>query len=267
MSTAPPPPRPLREHLPLRPEHRLIHPHPPLHRPPRARPPHPACRWAALDTLITFAHHSTEHVTSAICVDGQHQPSCRPQPQRRPMTGLAGTEEPMSIDSPLLPGFTPTDVQLSVLKDPSRRLLLTAANRFGKTVLGMSRVLYCARGNYPYSPIPPGETYWVFCPSWKNFGQVHEPIFKEMCPATWIRHYNSSKRRATICREAGGTATIQWWTYEQDPQKLTKAPPPHGCWMDDRGSSRAHEWQYDLATRAASEERLDVADADAPSSR
>lgn len=152
----------------------------------------------------------------------------------------------MSIDSPLLPGFTPTDVQLSVLKDPSRRLLLTAANRFGKTVLGMSRVLYCARGTYPYSPIPPGETYWVFCPSWKNFGEVHEPIFKEMCPPTWIRHYDSSKRRATICREAGGTATIQWWTYEQDPLKLTKAPPPHGCWMDDRGSGRAHEWQYDL---------------------
>lgn len=134
----------------------------------------------------------------------------------------------MSVDSPLLPGFTPTDVQLKILKDPSRRLLLTAANLFGKTVLGMSRVLHCARGNYPYSPIPPGDTYWVFCPSWQNFEEVHERIFRKTCPANWIWDYDSRKHCATICREAGGTATIQWWTYQQDPRKLTKASPPHG---------------------------------------
>lgn len=150
----------------------------------------------------------------------------------------------MSVDSPVLPSFTTTDVQLKILENPSRRLLLTAANRFGKTVLGMSRVLHCARGNYPYSSIPLGDTYWVFCPSWLNFEEVHQDIFHKMCPADWLRDYDSRKRCATIWREAGGTATIQWWTYQQDPRKLTDAPPPHGCWMDDPISSRRAQALY-----------------------
>lgn len=145
----------------------------------------------------------------------------------------------MSVDSPVLPDFTPTDVQLGVLRDPSRRLFLIAANRFGKTMLGMLRVLHCARGNYPYSAVSLGDTYWVFCPSWLNFEEVHEPIFQEMCPADWIRDYDGKKRCATIYREAGETATIQWWTYDQDRRKLADVPPPHGCWMDDPISDRA----------------------------
>lgn len=73
------------------------------------------------------------------------------------MIDRAGREESMNVDSPLLPDFKPTDVQLDVLKDPSRRLLLTAANRFGKTVLGMLRVL---------PPRRAGSTW----PSWSTPG-------------------------------------------------------------------------------------------------
>lgn len=143
------------------------------------------------------------------------------------------------VDSrPLLKGFIPTDAQLQILKDPSRRLLLSAANRFGKTTLGLLRVLYCARGNYPYLPVSSGDTYWVFCPSWKNFAEVHEQIFRKWCPPAWLLDYDGKKRRATIRREVGGTATIKWWTYGQDPRQLNEALPPHGCWMDDPLSTR-----------------------------
>ena len=140
--------------------------------------------------------------------------------------------------NPLLEGWEPTGPQLKVLQDESRRVLLIAGNRFGKTSLGMRRVLHCARGDYPWAPLKDGSHYWVLTPSEKSFEEVHWPIFQEWCPKDWLVHWNQGRYRATIERLDGSHATISWMSYEQSSQKLIGASLA-GAWFDEP-PPRAH---------------------------
>ncbi len=128
--------------------------------------------------------------------------------------------------------WVPTEQQLRVLQDEHLRVMLIAGNRFGKTTLGMRRVLHCARGNYPWAPVRDGRTYWVLCPTEKSFEEVHWPIFNQWCPPDWLIHWNQSRMRATIRRVDGGQSTITWWTYEQKSTSLIGASLS-GCWLDE----------------------------------
>lgn len=134
--------------------------------------------------------------------------------------------------NPLVQSWQPKGLQLEIMQCRSLATMVISANRFGKTSLGMRRIIHAARGDYPYAPLKQGNAYWVLCPSKEHFREVHKPIFDEWCPHDWLLHFDNRDLRATIRRHDDTEATIKWWSYEQDAGKLV-GKGVDGVWLDE----------------------------------
>ena len=148
--------------------------------------------------------------------------------------------------NPLIHGWEPSPLQLSILSDPAQLMLWIAANRSGKTSIAMRRMILAARGAYPYSPLPRDpQRIWVLGPSELNYEEVHRPIFYEWCPPDWLLHFDKGSRRATIRRSDGGECTITFMFYTMDSTRMSGAQLD-GAWFDE---PPPHAHCQEVATR------------------
>lgn len=78
--------------------------------------------------------------------------------------------------------FRPTVPQLEFLKCTAPVAMLRAGNQLGKTIAGLTDVIWRALGTHPYVPVaaPPLEA-WVICFSWEQSLSV-QAKFASLCP-------------------------------------------------------------------------------------
>ena len=146
--------------------------------------------------------------------------------------------------------FKPFDGQSKITLSDNKRKIITSANRWGKSYVGMAEILWWARGHHPYRrDVKPAKQLWICVPSYETFERVHMPIFEQLCPPSWLRAdiwgnpspFNKSDHYVDIAwDERWGPGHCRVWvlTYEQRPKTWVGAAV-NGCWMDEP-PPRAH---------------------------
>ena len=139
--------------------------------------------------------------------------------------------------------YEPHEVQKLIHESRAKRRIVTSANRWGKSVLGMAEILWCARGLHPLKTVPPVHQLWITVPDHKTFDRVHRPIFEQLCPRDWMRpgphdapgRFNKGDHYVDISwDQSHGPGYCRVWvlTYKQDPTSWVGAKV-QGAWMDE----------------------------------
>lgn len=136
--------------------------------------------------------------------------------------------------------------QLDVMRDPSIYRLMVSANRFGKTHMGMSEILMCARGS-SHLELPtdhraktPASELWVGCKNQDSYKRFHEPAFEELCPRAWLVQPKLKTDNYADVRwhprhqGQGGREFCRIWfiRYDQDVDSLV-GQAVDGVWFDE----------------------------------
>lgn len=131
--------------------------------------------------------------------------------------------------------YEPHIGQQRILQSHSRLRMVIAANRWGKTSVGMREVLWCARGQHPYRQVKPDpRLFFIAIPDFSLvYEAVHRPEFEYWCPRDWmVGEFNETKKRCDISRADGGICQIRFVSYEQNPKSLVGAAVD-GIWFDE----------------------------------
>ena len=163
--------------------------------------------------------------------------------------------------------YTPHEGQERTHLSKNRKKIVTSANRWGKTLLGLAECLWWARGEHPYRSAEarrkPAKQIWICVPSYETFDRVHLPIFEQLCPNSWYRPgsnqspggFNKSDNYVDILwaprddvkladeddedeKASQGYCRIWVMTYEQNVKNWVGAALD-GAWMDEP-PSRQH---------------------------
>lgn len=120
-----------------------------------------------------------------------------------------------------------------IIANKSRRKIVVAGNRWGKTAGMMRDVLWCARGEHPYRKVKPHTQIWVGAPDYPSYLKFHKPTFDEWCPPAWIEgSFNNSEKWVDIKRVAGGVCRIFFNSYDSERGKWQGAGVD-GIWLDE----------------------------------
>lgn len=133
---------------------------------------------------------------------------------------------------PLKYGLQPHAMQVAFLRDVSRRKIVLAANRVGKTRGAMTDILYCARGEHPYRQVRLSNNIWVGSPDYPSYARFHKPTFDELIPPAWLIQFHETEKWADIRRVDGGVCRISFLSYDMDRTKWQGAGVEH-IWLDE----------------------------------
>lgn len=149
-----------------------------------------------------------------------------------PMAGHLASRLHQIRTDPMKYGHAPHERQLDVFKSPAKRKILVAANRVGKTELGMRDKLWRARGNHPYRRTSPARNIWIGAPDFPSYLRFHKPTFDEWCPKAWLIKFHETDRWADIRRVDGGVCRISFLSYDMDRTKWQGAAVDD-VWLDE----------------------------------
>lgn len=136
--------------------------------------------------------------------------------------------------NPLEEGDPPHAGQLKILRSKHHQRLVITGNRWGKTRLGISEVLWCAHGLHPWREViwnP--ELFWICSPGFPLGRGLHKMMFEKLCPPAWLQRFVwSTNKYAMIEREGGGVCEVRFLSYKQALQDWVGAEVDGG-WMDE----------------------------------
>ena len=136
-------------------------------------------------------------------------------------------------ENPLKHSYPPHEGQEKILGSSSRRRIVIAANRVGKTDCGMRDAIWCARGEHPYRKVRLHTQIWIGSPDYPSYLKFHKPAFDRWCPPSWIvGEFNSTEKWVRIRRVDGGICTIFFMSYDSDRTKWQGAGVD-GIWLDE----------------------------------
>jgi len=135
---------------------------------------------------------------------------------------------------PLTYGHPCHAMQEEFISSSSRRRIVVAANRVGKTEGAMRDVLWAARGNHPYRKIRRKcHNVWIGSPDYPSYLRFHRPAFEEWCPKEWIiGRFHEGEKYVDIRREDGGRCRIFFLSYDM-PRTKWQGAGVDGIWLDE----------------------------------
>ena len=134
---------------------------------------------------------------------------------------------------PMTYGHSCHAMQEEVLASRSRRRIVVAGNRTGKTEGTMRDILWTARGNHPYRKTRRASVIWVGSPDYPSYLRFHRPAFDEWCPPGWIiGSFHESEKYVDIRRVDGGKCRIFFLSYDM-PRTKWQGAGVDGIWLDE----------------------------------
>ena len=134
---------------------------------------------------------------------------------------------------PLTHGHPCHAMQEEVLMSRSRRRIVVAGNRTGKTEGTMRDILWTARGNHPYRKTRRASVLWVGCPDFPSYLRFTKPAFDDWCPPGWIiGKFHESEKYVDIRRIGGGKCRIFFLSYDM-PRSKWQGAGVDGIWLDE----------------------------------
>lgn len=135
--------------------------------------------------------------------------------------------------NPMKFGHRPSRVQERILCSTSRRRIVVAANRVGKTEGGMRDVLWTARGNHPYRKQKLCSMIWVGSPDYPSYLRFHKPAFDAWCPRDWIvGEFHQTEKYVDIRRIDGGVCRIFFLSFDM-PRSKWQGAGVDAIWLDE----------------------------------
>ena len=135
--------------------------------------------------------------------------------------------------NPLRYGHPPHQVQEAMLSETSRKRIIVAANRVGKTEGSMREVLWAARGDHPYKQVKLVSNIWCGMPDYPSYMRFTKPAFDAWCPPNWIvGHFHESDKWVDIRRIDGGVCRISFLSYDM-PRTKWQGAGVDGIWLDE----------------------------------
>lgn len=135
--------------------------------------------------------------------------------------------------NPMKYGHPPHQVQEAMLSEKSRRRIIVAANRSGKTEGAMREVLWCARGDHPYKNVRCVSNIWCGMPDYPSYLRFTKPAFDAWCPPSWIvGSFHESDKWVDIRRVDGGVCRISFLSYDM-PRTKWQGAGVDGIWLDE----------------------------------
>jgi phage terminase large subunit-like protein len=135
--------------------------------------------------------------------------------------------------NPMKYGHPPHQVQEAMLSETSRRRIIVAANRSGKTEGAMRDVLWSARGEHPYKKVKLVNNIWCGCPDYPSYIRFTKPAFDQWCPPEWIKgSFHESDKWVDIKRVDGGVCRISFLSYDM-PRTKWQGAGVDGIWLDE----------------------------------
>ncbi len=135
--------------------------------------------------------------------------------------------------NPMKYGHPPHQVQEAMLSDTSRRRIIVASNRSGKTEGAMREVLWSARGDHPYKKVKLVSNIWCGCPDYPSYIRFTKPAFDQWCPPAWIvGSFHESDKWVDIRRVDGGICRISFLSYDM-PRTKWQGAGVDGIWLDE----------------------------------
>ena len=123
-------------------------------------------------------------------------------------------------EDPLTHGHPPNAMQKEFLKSVSRRRIVVAANRVGKTEAAIRDKLWTARGEHPYRQVRKCSQMWIGSPDYPSYFRYHRPAFDMWCPPKWIvGAFHESEKWVDIRRVDGGSCRIFFLSYDMPRSK------------------------------------------------
>jgi phage terminase large subunit-like protein len=119
------------------------------------------------------------------------------------------------------------------LTSRSRRRIVVAANRVGKTEGAMRDVLWTARGNHPYRKTRLAKNIWVGSPDYPSYLRFHRPTFDAWCPPSWIvGDFHETEKYVDIRRVDGNTCRIFFLSFDM-PRTKWQGAGVDAIWLDE----------------------------------
>lgn len=143
--------------------------------------------------------------------------------------------------------FTPTELQEEFHVARKRIVLDLRSNRLGKSTSAFWEIVWRANGVHPYKHVPLVDTIWSGFPNYPFYEKVTLPIFREHMPRSLLLDWSESKKRAVIRRVDGGTCSLYYVSYDQDPDDWAGASV--GYFHADEMIPREH-WSEAMARLA-----------------
>jgi len=115
----------------------------------------------------------------------------------------------------------------------TRRRIVVAGNRTGKTEGTMRDILWTARGKHPYKKVRLCSMIWVGAPDFPSYLRFHKPAFDEWCPPSWIiGKFHETEKYVDIRRVDGGKCRIFFLSYDM-PRSKWQGAGVDGIWLDE----------------------------------
>lgn len=141
-------------------------------------------------------------------------------------------EARLAVADPLNHVYRPHEAQEALHVAQSRRKILVASNRVGKTTASMCEVLWNARGWHPYREVPLQKQIWLGCPDYPSYLRYLRPIFDQWCPPSWRGPFNEGDKWVDITRIDGRKCRLFFLSYDM-PRTKWQGAAVDGVLLDE----------------------------------
>lgn len=125
----------------------------------------------------------------------------------------------LAAENPIQYAYRPHEAQEALHAADSKRKIVVASNRVGKTTSAIVEVLWNARGDHPYRTVRLQNQIWLGCPDYPSYTRYFRPTFDKWCPPSWRGEFHETDKWVDITRIDGRKCRLFFLSYDMPRSK------------------------------------------------